>query len=163
MKKKSPTKIIEETPNPELESNFLRFRGIEMIRGYNPNSRKEMSVGRDNLELGRKIEEDYKEYSNLHTHPGSYECILPSDKDMVNFLGDKRIKSTWIAQRDEETGKVFGYLVIRKTNKTPEIFEELKRDKKYKGSQIPGFTHLKPNENSIANDEVNTHIKDLKL
>ncbi|MEN9626299.1 MAG: hypothetical protein RL557_627 [archaeon] len=123
-KKRSPKDIIESVKDPHLESGYLKFKGEEMFQA--DSDRTEQSVG-DNLEaLEKNAEKKKKGYSDIHTHPGY--PVVPSNLDFGKFLSNDDMKNMWIAQTDKETGEVKGYLIMRKTKKTPS-FRKL-RDKK---------------------------------
>jgi hypothetical protein len=139
-RKRSPTKIIESTSNPEIEHTFAKFRGKEL---------KDYTVDSSTETQSFRVPIDSKEqHMGIHTHPSSipkrkrsvldtlfpglfhpesrYEerreigySALPSSRDMELFLEEKNEKAMAIAVREPETGKVRGYTIIMKTDKTP--------------------------------------------
>lgn len=124
-KKRSPKEIIESVRDPHLESGYLKFKGEDMFQADSDRNRTSVKYDLDILE--NNAEKKKEGYSNIHTHPG--QTILPSNKDLVKFLSDDELKNMWIAQTDERTGKVRGYLILKKTKKSPS-FRDLKNKKR---------------------------------
>jgi hypothetical protein len=139
-KKKSPTEIIESASNPDLEHAFVKFRGKELEDITIDSSTDRQSI---QVPVGSK-----EQRMRVHTHlsslpkerrsaldtmfPGLFHPeskykerkeisygALPSPKDMELFLEAKNERAAAIAVREPETGKVRGYTVIMKTDKTP--------------------------------------------
>jgi hypothetical protein len=69
--------------------------------------------------------EGRKSYTFIHTHPveegeiGSKPLAYPCNMDLFNFLKDGRQKTMIIAQQNSERGNIEGYLILRKTQRTP--------------------------------------------
>lgn len=126
MQRRAPKEIIESDKNPRIEQAYVKFAGrnLESIG----KDRKEQGVSIDIHKL-RKLwkQADRKRYTGLHTHVYaegdniSDEKIsaLPSPEDVADFLMDENQKMEVIAQRNKYTGKLRGYLVLRKTKQTP--------------------------------------------
>ena len=55
----------------------------------------------------------------MHTHPSKNYAAFPGTNDLNSFLKTKQIKTMFIAQRDDESGEVQGYFVLKKTKETP--------------------------------------------
>lgn len=126
-KKRSPTEVIESTPNPKVEHAYVKF----------PNKELQLVSGAEN---SHSVEFDWKKikkllkkngrgsYTEVHTHPyhekgdgvsqERYNSLF-SPEDMRTFLCDDTCKTGVVAQVDPEDGKLYGYLVVRKTKQTP--------------------------------------------
>jgi len=126
LKKRNPKKIIESTPNPKLEHGYIKTpEGLKEISQAN----NEEGTGYDSEVLKR-----YKGRARLHTHPiddrwrwfvSPYslarEMSYPSGGDVYHFMRDSNTKTEIIATRGATSGKLYGYLVLRKTKKTPKL------------------------------------------
>ena len=101
---------------------------MEMTRADIESSRTRRSMRRDTEKLKKLMGENQRNYSDIHTHPGRIgdRGVLPSSEDFQSLLGCKNIKTSWIAQTNQRTGAVEGYLVLRKTKKTQEILDKIK-------------------------------------
>jgi len=119
--RRSPKEIIEERRS--VEHFYVKFPGENLteasIEGSNKKDRVKLDV--DKVELMLK-ERKRGTYSNLHTHPNDLPgAAYPSYDDIKNFLTHDKAKTMWIAQQNQETGKVEGYFCLRKTSKTPKF------------------------------------------
>ena len=144
MKKKSPTKIIEEDKNKEYEIGFARSPGQEFIPAYSEALLSPISV-----KFKKSLLPKSDKYTTIHTHPireqnlgvttkkretiPGFEDLyktdvdtlfssFPSIRDIHCLLDRKNEKTCIVAQRDIGTGKIGGYFFLRKTKKTPEDF-----------------------------------------
>jgi len=118
-KKYNPTKTIEEGGDSTVEHSYIKFPREAPI----PVSRESTitSVKDD----GKLIKENLKKrgktkYTHIHTHPYSKGYAVqgvPSGGDLSNFYSNNRRKNMVIAQRDDETGKVQGYVFLSKGKK----------------------------------------------
>jgi len=122
-KRESPTKSLEKEKNPDVEHAYVK------TTGYNPTD-----VSLDSTDIGvrsnrEKIKETLNErgrnsYTHIHTHPVDKEIDMawptsPSAGDLDGFMYNKQRKTMMIAEPDSKTGEISGYLVLRKTKKTP--------------------------------------------
>lgn len=132
-KKRNPTEILEARKNYDLEGAYFRQSGEEFQDVAHSHSRFSVIPDCSKLKKG-------KFYTSLHTHPLGPEDVqselvlneqgetlrgpnIPSEGDMRDFLQRPYEKTMAIAQQDPKTGEVSGYLLIRKTKKTPKIPE----------------------------------------
>lgn len=124
-KRKSPTKLIENIENPELESVYIKFPRGNLI---NISMKRKPDSVYENIfkEWLSYLIKDRKSYSHIHTHPDSPP--IPSPIDLYNFLRNNRRKSMTIAFQYSKTGQVLQYFIIRKTKKTPILSKEGKED-----------------------------------
>jgi len=149
VKKRSPTKILEEDKEPAFEAGLVKTPG-----GKWTDYQKEKSTA--SSYLSPEFKEKHiknKPYSIIHTHPrleretlvtdvsalvepeyrefmsltkeeieqmrADVSPSFPSDQDLLDILMYKNKRSSIIGQRDPITGKVAGYFIIRKTKDTP--------------------------------------------
>ncbi len=138
MRKRSPREIIESKEGPHNEHAYFKFPRKELI-----DITKKPEVMRYERNLKKTssalIAERRKKYMEIHTHPANllsaYQIpkeeenlyrnledtsLIPSGEDFAIFLRDGDEKSMAIAQREADTGKIRGYLIIRKTKETPQ-------------------------------------------
>ena len=138
MKKRSPKEIIESTSNPKVEHAYVHGSGIELT-----------NITKDSHEVGVDVDEekkarvlkDRKSYSSLHTHPygdrrkrwdiGIRPPAEPSFGDIFFFLKNSKEKYSHIAQTDEDTGEVGGYVTLAKTKKTDAALKKLAPEDAY--------------------------------
>lgn len=115
MNRKTPKEVIEKG-NPKTEQAYVKFPREELIdisKGGN-----EYSV-RSNMKLVREMAKNklYNRFTHIHTHPyleGESLCALPSSVDLESFYNQAKEKSSMIAQRDTQTGEIFGYTALLK-------------------------------------------------
>lgn len=140
VKKRSNKKIIEKTPNSKVEHAYLKFpwQELEEISGHS--TPKYVYVNPKDIE--QKLEQSpYDEYTFLHTHPvpekfwffpvsntDVRKLSYPSVGDIFELMGDPKRREGVIVTRGTKTGKVYGYLILRKTEKTPVIGENGEND-----------------------------------
>lgn len=110
MKKKiSPTKLIESVKFPWLESGYMKYPENEIVKS---DTKRELA----SVEI---VYHKNRFRSNvIHTHQNLINDVRPSRTDIINFLTIPEFKLMAIAQTNFFTGKVKGYLVVRKTKKT---------------------------------------------
>ncbi len=120
--KKSPTEIIESDKSPWKEQYFIKAMGKELKEcskyrfedAVSPNLRKLKKYFKKN---GKKS------LIELHTHPGksgeSFYRARPSSPDINSFMMEKNLRTSIIARQDPTTGKVLGYTILMKTDKSP--------------------------------------------
>lgn len=129
MAKKSVKEIIEGSERPHIETTAIKFPGKEVVLDV---SEAGISTKASTMFDYRRIRELWKKagkkkYGLIHTHPDASSYInpepLPSDKDIINFLGDDNQKQLIIYSRDNSSGEVWGELVVRKTKETPKMHE----------------------------------------
>ena len=120
MKKKySPTKTIEKGGDSTVEQAYMKFPREAPI----PISKDSTitSVGEDRNIIKKNIErKGNTKYTHIHTHPFSEGYALqgiPSKGDLLNFYSENERENMIIAQRDEKTGKVQGYVFLSKGDK----------------------------------------------
>ncbi|MEK6925297.1 MAG: hypothetical protein AABW71_03620 [Nanoarchaeota archaeon] len=136
IKKRRTKEIIEADERPRDEYGGVKFPGDELVDIADRRSSGRVETNWDKL---RKewIKKGKIKYTGVHTHPtekdkDSYEAQIgedlemhkklsgiPSKGDLVFLLKDDQRKSEAIAVREPDTGKLRGYLVIRKTKDTP--------------------------------------------
>jgi len=121
--RKSPTEIIEEDKEPWKEQYFIKKLGKELKEcAY---IREAKSVIKNDEKVGDYFKKTgEKPLTELHTHPtkrGESDGANASTVDIVHFLREKNIKTSIIAQQNPKTGKVEGYTLMRKTEKTPKF------------------------------------------
>ena len=128
MVKKKTKEIIESEENPKVEHAYVKFPGKEAVPvGL---SKTEKTTEYDYREINKLWEEaGRKKYAAIHTH--SYDSDrqkkfrlrdddpLPSPRDMIHFLSDDEAKSMVIGHQNNKSGNLDGYVVFRKTKKTP--------------------------------------------
>lgn len=124
MKKKTPTEVLEKVDNPSLEHSYLK------IPRNNPQEvtlkHSEHYVISDPQKIEKILSKSgVQNYTKIHNHPKDEEFdngfpILPSYEDLSSFMNHSKEKMMMIAEQDSRSGKVEGYLAIRKTNKTPQ-------------------------------------------
>jgi len=108
-KKRSSKEILTEAPK-DVEHIYIKYPGQELIDVTSTSTRGSFEEDREKIKkLHRK--NPLKKYSYVHTHPGS---PFPSFGDMLMFMKDRYAKDIIMTQRDEESGEVFGYGVLRK-------------------------------------------------
>jgi hypothetical protein len=129
-KKRSPKEIIEESDDPKIEHAYIKFPGREIV---SVTSRATKDMAELDYEKIRELYEKNqgKKYTQIHTHPydpAKYSkrkiteaSPLPSGSDMALFLKDDNARTMVIAQQNQDTGKVAGYFMLRKTKKTKPI------------------------------------------
>jgi hypothetical protein len=125
VKKRSPKFIIEDK-NPLEEHAYLRIPGMEMQDISQKSSRDKVDV--DPAKVKSLLNEYSGKYSSLHEHTlaqnGEEEwgyVATPSGGDLGYFLSNKygaRQKAMHIAQRNGNSGKIEGYITLRKTKET---------------------------------------------
>ncbi|MEK6871529.1 MAG: hypothetical protein AABX16_01365 [Nanoarchaeota archaeon] len=137
--KKRPKDIIRKNAN-ELEHAYVKFPGKEMVEITLDGSNSSHKVTYDWEKMRSLWEQNGKQdYTTIHEHPRRPEeydegILLPSENDIFSFLMDDHEKMMVIAQKNSETGKVEGYLCLRKTKRTPKIgfsrvhFEKIQED-----------------------------------
>lgn len=121
--RKTPTEKIESAPNPELENVYMKLPG-KLIKI--PAHRTPVGVDYDKKDIQKILVRNKRNvYTQLHTHPTLSEYYfpyspisIPSYQDLIRFLLDPKQKTEIIAQRNMDTGKVTGYLFLKKTKKT---------------------------------------------
>ena len=155
-KKRSPREIIEGEKDSKLEHGYIKFPGEEMIPAT-------LRIYKDkvdwNYEKVKGMRYNNKgSYSGIHTHPYdpskhtnrriTEASPLPSGSDLKGFLKDDNAKTIVIAQQNQDTGKVDGYFVLRKTKDTLPIgfshtdnSEEFKQ-KYFSGGLINGIKRI---------------------
>lgn len=123
MRKKSPTKFIEELsslqkPEQETERGYSKFSTPEfgVVYSTKESNLKNMIFDKEKLE---RLSKKYGKYTLIHTHPGGNP--FPSSTDINTFLKDDNYKTEIIAPTIK--GKVTGYLVMRKTKKIADYKE----------------------------------------
>lgn len=137
-KKKSPKEIIESASSPAVEQAFIHASDVELT-----------DIAKNPSEMGFDVDEEKKErilgksrnrnkYGLVHTHPYSNRREkwdikisppgVPSVLDIFSFLYDNAMKYSHIAQTDENTGKVEGYISLMKTKKTLNELKNLDSD-----------------------------------
>lgn len=134
--KRSPKEILEGG-SKDYEQTYFKAPGKELVDISKISTEGGVSV--DNKKARKEWKKLGKPYTNVHTHPfaeldKAYEfseadkksaerlesvAVMPSGHDMDCFLTDDQIKTMVIAQKSVYTGDVEGYLVVRKTAKTP--------------------------------------------
>lgn len=135
VKKRSHKKIIEETQNSEVEHAYIKFPGRELqeIKSHSTPD----YVYTDSKDIEQKLKQSHSdEYTFLHTHPvperfwflpasntEARKLIYPSVGDIYELMRDPKRREGVIATRGTKTGKVYGYLILRKTKETPVIGE----------------------------------------
>jgi hypothetical protein len=119
--KKSPRETIENEVDASNEHLYMKFPCKELIAIPSPLERKGRRI-RPNLNLMNHYIDIYNERcATVHTHPYTEDTnvvVMPSCADLKGFIRPYGIKTMVIAQHHVETGKMEGYLVIRKTKKT---------------------------------------------
>lgn len=135
----TPTQIIESTKFPNLESVYIKFPGENPInismdrtprRAYHDVPKRieleEEKRNQNMIKANKKDDPDfpYPKYSTIHTHLKNFWAnestkSFPSAKDLRGFFLRQQEKAAFIANQDKKSGKILGYLVIRKTKKTP--------------------------------------------
>jgi len=127
MKKRSPTKYIDRVVRTfsahhgeEREQGFVKAPSPELEITYATQSSTEDSMS-FNRRLLENIYKKYGKYTLIHTHPEG--SVYPSMRDIKTFLKDKKQKTEIIAPTVD--GENIGYLVMRKTKKTPEYGKDI--------------------------------------
>lgn len=115
MNRRTPKEVIEKG-NPKTEQAYVKFpreEPLDISKGEN-----EYSVI-SNMKLVRKMAKNksHNKFTHIHTHPymkGESFCALPSSVDLESFYNQAKEKSSMIAQRDVQTGEIFGYTALLK-------------------------------------------------
>jgi hypothetical protein len=131
-KKKTPTEVIESAENPELESAYIKYprenpEDVSLQR--TPISVKHDFFKRASFQKSRRKKKlkEYTNYSDIHTHYVGLKSgddiftALPSQNDLAGLLSSPKAKMRYMGERDAHTGGIWGYTVIRRTQKTPTI------------------------------------------
>jgi hypothetical protein len=126
-KRRSPKEVIESTSNQELEHSFIKYPGEEPVDITRKSS--STKVYSDTFEaLNIMDKHGMKPYTFIHTHPTTLDNLTRykysthfSRADLRHFMMSTLAKASVIAVRDPSTGKVQGYSIISKTDKTPII------------------------------------------
>ncbi len=114
---KSPTEIIENIDRPWLESSYSKYPGKELKHTSFARGPRIVTPNIPLAALFRKKKD--RTWIHTHTsHEGYTTTVLPSQSDILYFLEDKSSRYSGIAQTDPETGKVKGYLIMKKTKNT---------------------------------------------
>lgn len=151
---KSPTQVIESVDHPELESFYVKRPRERLKHVSDKEGRFRTSVLTDFEELSKYVESRPGEYTDLHTHPSSFD--IPSGHDIFKFLCNKKLRTRIIASTDSSSGKVKGYFFLRKTKKTPEFSLENKDQKltqnltSYGIISYGGFNPKVPKDGNLA-------------
>lgn len=144
--KQTPTEFIESLPvgREHLLVKQPRRNLIDISKGNKSKGYKiESDIDKFREGVKRSI---YPRYTEIHTHPTSMSQgsflenlslllhglgvgslkrwveemnALPSGLDLIGFLENRDVKTSFIAIRDSDTGEVRGYQVMRKTQNTP--------------------------------------------
>ncbi len=122
-KRESPTRIIEKDKNPRKEQYFIKRLGKDLEECA---SIREARYVITDIEKARNYlkKTGEKPLTELHTHPtkkGESGGANPSTQDIVQFLREKNIKTSIIAQQNPKTGRVEGYTFMTKTEETPKF------------------------------------------
>lgn len=142
--KKSPKEIIESDKDPSTESAYIKFTGraLEPISG----GRRYGEVVPDFAKLNNLLKTNKeRDYLDLHTHPYKAEghkepeeeianCPIPSSDDVEGFIKNKKMRCMAVAQRDEKTGEVGGYVFLRKKKDYQKSSDEVKINEREKGA-----------------------------
>lgn len=121
--RKSPTKIIEKDKEPWKEQYFIKKLGKNLKECA---SIREAEYTIKNTGKARDYfkETGEKPLTELHTHPtkkGGASGANPSPEDIIQFLREKNMRTSIIAQQNPKTRKVEGYTFMMKTEKTPKF------------------------------------------
>lgn len=136
-RRKSPIESIENSDNPAIEHAFIKYPRENPIdvSGF----ANESNVYFDNEKIHKasagKSEEEIKKKMKMHTHPfntdksGKYgQPMYPSGGDMSDIFASPE-KTHVIAYRDRVSGKVGGYLIMRKLKSNGDFEKDEKRVK----------------------------------
>jgi hypothetical protein len=130
-KNRRTIEVIESTKHPEIEHRFIKYPGEEAVDITHESSSGERIAKVDPYLEVDLLDEHYgKKYTSIHTHPSALRkgkeyvetdySATPSALDMKLFLENNVAKADTIAVREPQTGKVRGYIVVRKTKNTPQ-------------------------------------------
>lgn len=110
-KKKSPKEIIEKDDH-RIEHAYVKFPGMELMRTTLTNAPDHVTF---NVEEIKELwsQANNVKYTKVHNHPSGRP--LPSRGDLNHFLVDDDVKAFVIIQRDDRSGEVEGYFIMRKT------------------------------------------------
>lgn len=100
----------------EVEHAFVKPHSSKKGIIYATKKSEKYHVSYDK-EILKNLYEKYGEYTTLHTHPSGN--AKPSVRDILNLLSNEKQKTKIIIP--VKKGKVIGYLIMRKTKKTPNI------------------------------------------
>lgn len=125
-KVRTPKEILEGRKDPHIEEGYvtspsLNREGKEMVNVNKAYSAYGVKFDYDKI---NEITEKGEGFSTLHTHPKSEEDLewdsaMYSKGDLIDFFSEPRQRAMKVAQQDPRTGKISGYLVMRKTKRTP--------------------------------------------
>lgn len=150
-KRKSPRETLERH-DPKVEHIYAKFPREELIDvtltgneyGAEHDDKKLLGVLKQ-----REMKRDGEltrlpNYTDLHNHPVTegeiHDEALPSTEDIKTFLQTRSIKTMAIAQQDQKTGEVQGYLLIRKKRDRPEGERHAKYE--VRRSELSNYKHL---------------------
>lgn len=143
--KKSPKEIIENDKDSSTESIYIKFPG-RPLENITYKNRRYGRVVPDIDRLNKLIKENQeKSHLDVHTHPYKTEghndpeeeianCPIPSSGDIESFITNRKIRSMAVAQRDEKTGEVGGYVFLRKKKRYQKIPKNAKQNETERGA-----------------------------
>ncbi len=130
-KRRSPKEIIENSKPFGEEHAYAKTFGNELIDVSDTPRSFSVGTNYENVEAHLK-ELSAKKYTHVHTHPINDRwrlfvspdeevkaMIYPSGADLLSFMRDNKRQVEVIAARGSSSGKVYGYLILRKTKRTP--------------------------------------------
>jgi hypothetical protein len=132
MKRQSIKKAIEacSRSNPIVEHRFVKIAGQPIASTTRDSFANTctLDMKKFNDYMNTHSSKQKPDYIEIHTHPSRADRgifgVTPSFRDLDSFIAYSDKKTMVIAQQNKEDGEIQGYLVVRKTKRTPQYCDD---------------------------------------